>query len=66
MIPHATQGISLAAVTAALIAGCGAEDRQAPDPSTLELSKPEDVSGDAQVGIAGKPLPRQSPGAGHP
>jgi plastocyanin len=57
MIPHTTHGIGLAVVTAALVAGCGAEDRQAPDPSTLELSKPEDISGDVQVGIAGKPLP---------
>jgi len=57
MIPPTTRGIGLALVTAALIAGCGAEDRQAPDPSTLALSKPEGISGDVQVGIAGKPLP---------
>jgi len=45
----------LAAVPWAL--GCGASDRQAPDPSTLELTKPEDVSGDRQVGVAGMALP---------
>jgi plastocyanin len=42
---------------APLVLGCGASDRQAPDPSTLELTKPEDVSGDRQVGVAGEPLP---------
>jgi plastocyanin len=40
-----------------LISGCGASDRQAPDPSTLELSKPEGVSGDYQVEVAGRLLP---------
>lgn len=42
---------------AALISGCGASDRQAPDPSTLELSKPEGISGDFQVEVAGRLLP---------
>ena len=42
---------------APLVLGCGASDRQAPDPSTLELTKPEGVSGDRQVGVAGEPLP---------
>ena len=44
-------------MTATLALGCGADDRQAPDPSTLELSKPEAISGDVQVGIAGQVLP---------
>jgi plastocyanin len=45
----------LAAVV--LISGCGASDRQAPDPSTLELRKPEGISGDYQVEVAGRLLP---------
>jgi plastocyanin len=40
-----------------LVSACGASDRQAPDPATLELTKPEGVSGDRQVGVAGEPLP---------
>ena len=44
-------------LAAALLTACGASDRQAPDPSTLELTKPEGRSGDAQVGVAGRPLP---------
>ncbi len=40
-----------------LLTGCGASDRQAPDPSTLELSKPGGTSGDRQVAVAGEPLP---------
>jgi plastocyanin len=40
-----------------LVSGCGASDRQAPDPSTLELSKPPGISGDEQVGVAGERLP---------
>jgi plastocyanin len=42
---------------APLVLGCGAADRQAPDPSTFELAKPDGVSGDRQVGVAGKRLP---------
>jgi plastocyanin len=49
-----TAGLSLAA---ALVHGCGASDRQAPDPSTLELTKPDGASGDGQVGVAGERLP---------
>jgi plastocyanin len=44
-------------LAAALLLACGASDRQAPDPSTLELTKPEGVSGDRQVSVAGEPLP---------
>ena len=40
-----------------LLLGCGASDRQAPDPSTLEIAKPENDSGDRQVGVAGVRLP---------
>ena len=36
--------------------GCSADDRAAPDPSTLVISKPAEGSGDEQVGIAGRPL----------
>lgn len=57
MIPHPIREIRLAAAAAVLVSGCGASDRQAPDPTTLELSKPEGVSGDVQVAVAGKPLP---------
>ena len=55
MIPRPLRRLRMAAAT--WICGCGASDRQAPDPSTLELSKPQDISGDVQVGIAGEPLP---------
>jgi plastocyanin len=57
MIPHPMRGIRLRVAAAALVSGCGASDRQAPDPSTLELTKPAGVSGDVQVGVAGEPLP---------
>ncbi len=40
-----------------LILGCGASDREAPQPSTLEIAKPADNSGDGQVGVAGVKLP---------
>ena len=38
---------------AGLLLGCGASDREAPDPSTLEIAKPAGNSGDGQVGVAG-------------
>jgi plastocyanin len=57
MIPHLMGGVRSCLVAAALLSGCGASDRQAPDPSTLELSKPEGVSGDFQVEVAGRLLP---------
>lgn len=47
----------LCIAAAALVHGCGAADRQAPDPSTLELGKPDGISGDRQVGVAGMRLP---------
>jgi plastocyanin len=56
MTAHRIRRLGLLAAVA-LVPGCGASDRQAPDPATLELSKPDDVSGDRQVGVAGKPLP---------
>jgi plastocyanin len=52
MIPRPLALLALAALL-----GCGASDRQAPDPATLDLGKPEGVSGDRQVGVAGQPLP---------
>ncbi len=53
--PSAPRAVGLAA--AVLLAACSASDRQAPDPATLELTKPDENSGDAQVGVAGKTLP---------
>ncbi|MGH7579851.1 MAG: plastocyanin/azurin family copper-binding protein [Gemmatimonadales bacterium] len=53
---HAPAAAGLAAA-AGLLLGCGASDRAAPDPATLSLTKPEDASGDAQVGVAGVRLP---------
>ena len=41
----------------ALLSACGASDRQAPDATTLELSKPEGASGYFQVVVAGRRLP---------
>ena len=40
-----------------LLLGCGASDREAPEPSTLEITKPAGHSGDRQVGVAGVRLP---------
>lgn len=40
-----------------LLMGCGASDREAPDPATLEIAKPASNSGDTQVGVAGVRLP---------
>ena len=57
MISGPVRGLRLRVTTASLIAGCGASDRQAPDPSTLELSKPDGSSGDFQVEVAGRLLP---------
>jgi plastocyanin len=45
------------AVTIALLVGCGSEDRQAPTTEGLTIEKAPEGSGDAQVGVAGKPLP---------
>jgi plastocyanin len=41
----------------ALLLACGASDREAPDPATLEIAKPAGNSGDRQVGVAGVKLP---------
>jgi plastocyanin len=51
------RGVRPCFTAAALLSGCGATDRHAPDPSTLELSKPEGISGDFQVEVAGRRLP---------
>jgi plastocyanin len=40
-----------------LASGCGASDRAAANPSNMEISKPEGISGDQQVGVAGTRLP---------
>jgi plastocyanin len=40
-----------------LLLACGASDREAPDPATLEIAKPAGNSGDGQVGVAGVKLP---------
>jgi plastocyanin len=57
MTAAAIRRLRLSLAVAPLVLGCGASDRQAPDPTTLELTKPEGVSGDGQVGVAGEPLP---------
>jgi plastocyanin len=57
MTPHVEREIRTCLAAVILSSGCGASDRQAPDPSTLELSKPEGISGDFQVEVAGRPLP---------
>ena len=51
------RGMGPGVIATALLSGCGASDRQAPDPSTLELSKPEGINGDFQVEVAGRLLP---------
>lgn len=43
-------------LAAALLAGCTGEDRAAPDPSQMSIAKTDTLSGDQQVGIAGRPL----------
>lgn len=45
------------ALAVGLLVACGASDRQAPDLTTLELSRPAFNSGDKQVGVAGARLP---------
>jgi plastocyanin len=40
-----------------LLLGCGPEDRQAPTTADLVIEKAPERSGDAQVGVAGEPLP---------
>lgn len=45
------------ATAVALLMACGASDRQAPDPTTLELTRTAINSGDKQVGVAGTRLP---------
>jgi plastocyanin len=40
-----------------LLAGCGADDREAPTPDDFAIEKPAQGSGDEQVGIVGRPLP---------
>lgn len=57
MTAHRISSFFFGLVIAGHSLACGASDRQAPDPSTLELSKPENLSGDRQVGVAGEPLP---------
>jgi plastocyanin len=57
MTPHIERQIRTCLAAVILNSGCGASDRQAPDPSTLELSKPEGISGDFQVEVAGRLLP---------
>ena len=41
----------------AVLLACGAEDRQAPTTAGLVIEKAPEASGDAQVGVAGEPLP---------
>ena len=55
-MPGSAHGFRLAA-TVALLAACGSEDRQAPTTADLVIDKAPERSGDAQVGVAGEPLP---------
>jgi plastocyanin len=48
----------LLAVTVGPLAACGSEDRQAPTTADLVIEKAPAQSGDAQVGVAGEPLPQ--------
>jgi plastocyanin len=43
-------------LAAALIAGCGSEDRAAPGPPVMAIAKADSQSGDQQVGVAGHEL----------
>lgn len=47
-------------VLAALVslAACGSDDRQAPSTADFTIEKASEESGDRQVGVAGRPLPR--------
>ena len=55
-MPVSAQGFRFAAVVGLLL-GCGPEDRQAPTTADLVIEKAPERSGDAQVGVAGEPLP---------
>jgi plastocyanin len=57
VMTHIERELRACLAAIALVSGCGASDRQAPDPSTLELSKPDGISGDYQVEVAGRTLP---------
>ena len=46
-----------AALALGLLVACAPEDRQAPTTADLVIEKAPDRSGDAQVGVAGEPLP---------
>lgn len=46
-----------AALAAFAVAGCGSSERQAPTTGDLVIEKAPELSGDAQVGVAGEPLP---------
>ena len=43
-------------LAAALVAGCSADDRAAPPPPVMAIAKPDSLSGDQQVGVAGHQL----------
>ena len=45
------------ALLAGAAAGCGSSDRQAPTTDDLVIEKAPELSGNAQVGVAGEPLP---------
>ena len=45
-------------LAAVLVTGCGAEDRAAPAPPVMAIAKPDSLSGDQQVGVAGHELER--------
>ena len=56
-MPQPIHGLLLA-VTVGLLTACGSEDRQAPTTADLVIEKAPAQSGDAQVGVAGEPLPQ--------
>jgi plastocyanin len=43
-------------IALALLVGCGGGERAAPDPPEMAIAKPETLSGDQQVGVAGEEL----------
>jgi hypothetical protein len=56
--PSASARSLPAALAIGLLTACNPEDRQAPTTTGLVIEKAPEQSGDAQVGVAGEPLPQ--------
>jgi plastocyanin len=59
MLMHRTLMASGFAAALAVLAGCGGDDRQAPGPLELVIAKPDSLSGDQQVAVAGSTLSQE-------